>query len=275
MVREAEQKNKKTLKASSSHLCCVVSLHTTCAGRASQDECVKLFYAHRRCHSCRADYRWWIALHGERWELRWGAAQSDITFCFTWTGAAMQGKNPWLRAITEMQSVIINEHRKVERLENFLSSSALKTLSALKPGEPCWQRGLERKKKKSPSEIPLTQTTTRCLMRLWQPWPISRTPLWQEWSKMLEQMLLLFRLPPCGFFSGCSESRLPARGDVGPSRTAITSRPTCVRAPHSSLKLRRARNNTSPAPALCSANIRGKNVIWRHDFKCSCSLVEF
>lgn len=199
MVREAEQKNKKTLKASSSHLCCVVSLHTTCAGRASQDECVKLFYAHRRCHSCRADYRWWIALHGERWELRWGAAQSDITFCFTWTGAAMQGKNPWLRAITEMQSVIINEHRKVESLENFLSSSALKTLSALKPGEPCWQRGLERKKKKSPSEIPLTQTTTRCLMRLWQPWPISRTPLWQEWSKMLEQMLLLFRLPPCGF----------------------------------------------------------------------------
>lgn len=150
MVREAEQKNKKTLKASSSHLCCVVSLHTTCAGRASQDECVKLFYAHRRCHSCRADYRWWIALHGERWELRWGAAQSDITFCFTWTGAAMQGKNPWLRAITEMQSVIINEHRKVERLENFLSSSALKTLSALKPGEPCWQRGLERKKEEEP-----------------------------------------------------------------------------------------------------------------------------
>jgi len=68
--------------------------------------------------------------------------------------------------------------RKVQRLKT------PKYIIIFETGEQRWQCG-----EKGPSETLQTLTTTRCVMRLWQPWPISAQK--QEWSKMLEQMLLL------------------------------------------------------------------------------------
>lgn len=142
-----------------------------------------------------------------------------------------------LQARSETQSVIINEQKSGEATKLF-SSSALNIVS-FEIGERCWQRG-----EKGPSEIPLSQTTARCLMSLWQPWPISAQQ--QEWSKILEQMLLLFRCFPAvlGFLSlDFLREEMLAHPEQ-----PLPNYPECVGAPHAGGVMPQGENNSTASP---------------------------
>lgn len=120
--------------------------------------------------------------------------------------------------------------RKVERWKNLFSSSALNHCRLWNRGGGVGSR-VDSVVRKGPSEVLLTQMSSRCLMCLWQPWPISAQ--WWEVGviKNLRTNVIASSCFPVVWGGFLSPDFLQEEMCTHPARIAI-NHSSCVGSPH-------------------------------------------